>query len=249
MWIDETPKRPIRDRLPHIPAGWVLFAVAIVLVALCLPLISTSTDLHQLRDQCHNNMLQIGTALHVYEERHHILPPGYVADARGRPLYSWRALLLPYIESEDLARLVHADEAWDGPHNKQISARSVYSSFHCPCDRAEPPQVTDYLAVVGPNTAWPGATGRKLSEIKNPERTILLIESADTGINWLEPRDVKIGEFVPGVNRRGCFGGHGICSHHSEGGAHVLFADGHVEFLPNDTDPQKILSMLDVRNP
>src|SRR4051794_7934118 len=50
------------------------------------------------RSQCTCNLCQIKLALHNSHESHGAFPPAYVADAAGRPLYSWRVLLLPFIE-------------------------------------------------------------------------------------------------------------------------------------------------------
>ena len=45
---------------------------------------------------CVNNLKQIALALHNYEEVYKVLPPAYTVDAQGRPLHSWRTLILPY---------------------------------------------------------------------------------------------------------------------------------------------------------
>ncbi len=120
------------------------------------------------------------------------------------------------------------------------------AAYSCPSDQ---PQIelpiTDYVAIVGPNTAWSGTTGRKLSEFKDPSKTILVVEVAEPGINWAEPRDLYVGQMAPGINPKS---GQGVSSFH-KGGANVLFADGHVEFLTDDTDPKRLAAMFDVNPP
>src|SRR5258708_3361414 len=49
------------------------------------------------RAQCNNNLKQIALALQNYEQAHKALPPAYTVDAEGRPLHSWRTLILPYL--------------------------------------------------------------------------------------------------------------------------------------------------------
>jgi len=101
------------------------------------------------------------------------------------------------------------------------------------------------VAVVGPNTAWPGAVGRKLSEFKNQASTILLVEVADSGIQWAEPRDLYIGQMALGINTVGA--NLGVSSRHT--GATAVFADGSVHALPDDLDPKTLAELFDIRNP
>src|SRR4051794_27921550 len=54
------------------------------------------------RAQCTNDLKQIGLALHNYESSFGVFPPAYTVDSAGRPLHSWRTLLLPYMEQEPL---------------------------------------------------------------------------------------------------------------------------------------------------
>src|SRR5438067_2250340 len=65
-----------------------------------------------------NHLLQIGLALHRYYQAHGGLPPAAVQSKDGRPLYSWRVLVLPYLEEQALYEQFDLDEPWDGPHNR-----------------------------------------------------------------------------------------------------------------------------------
>ncbi len=195
--------------------------------------------------QCANNLKQIGMALLLYHQEFGSFPPAFVADASGKPLCSWRALILAELGRPDLAPLVHRDEAWDGPSNSKWS-HVVLSLFDCPDDPQNAgslSNLTSYLAVVGPHTAWAGATPRKLSDFKDPSKTILLVEVANSGIHWAEPRDLYVGQMAPGINPKV---GQGISSGHLGGDVTVFFADGAVRFLPANTDPKKLAELLDL---
>ena len=57
-------------------------------------------------------MKQLGLAMHSYAATHGRLPPAVVYGKDGQPLYSWRVLLLPFIEQSELYQQFHLDEAW-----------------------------------------------------------------------------------------------------------------------------------------
>ena len=44
---------------------------------------------------------------------HKTFPPAYSTDAAGKPLLSWRVLILPYIDQQGLYEQFHLDEPWD----------------------------------------------------------------------------------------------------------------------------------------
>jgi prepilin-type processing-associated H-X9-DG protein len=68
-----------------------------------------------------------------------------------------------------------------------------------------------------------------------------LVEAVDSGINWLEPRDMSYEEALRGINPKT---GWGISSRH-DGGAQVAFADGSSPLLPDDTPLEKLRLFLE----
>src|SRR4051812_5995401 len=80
----------------------VLTAVAVlgivgVLIALMLPMVRSARPAAY-RNACSNNLKQIAVALQNYSAMYDALPPAYTTDAEGKPLHSWRTLILPYLE-------------------------------------------------------------------------------------------------------------------------------------------------------
>jgi hypothetical protein len=67
-----------------------------------------------------NNLHQIGIAMHNYNDTFRRFPPAVVYNQKGEPLYSWRVLLLPYLDQNHIYNQVHFNEAWDSPHNKSL---------------------------------------------------------------------------------------------------------------------------------
>ena len=88
------------------------------------------------RSQCINNLKQIGLAMHNYHDQHKSFPPAYTVDKAGKPLLSWRVLILPYLEQNALYKEFHLDEPWDSPHNRTLIDR-MPPTYRCPSEQLE----------------------------------------------------------------------------------------------------------------
>jgi hypothetical protein len=218
--------------------------IAAIVSLTLLPFVPDATDRGSHRMQCMNNLKQIGLALLDYHQKYGSFPPAYVADANGKPLYSWRMLILPELDNNNLAGQLRLDEAWDGPNNSKLT-QTALPVFNCPSDVRSggwPSSMTSYVAVVGPNTAWSGATPRKVSDFKNPGGTILVVEIANSGIHWAEPRDLYIGQMPLAINPPF---GQGISSNHAIG-VNAVFVDASVHSLQNPISPKTLAELLDL---
>jgi prepilin-type processing-associated H-X9-DG protein len=103
--------------------------------------------------------------------------------------------------------------------------------------------MTNYVVVVGPETAWPGSEPTKLADFADgSSNTILVVEVKNSGIHWMEPRDLHVVQMAPGVNPKA---GQGVSSNHPSG-ANVARADGSVGFLPEDTSADVLRAMLTI---
>jgi hypothetical protein len=40
-------------------------------------------------------------AVLTYEAQYHCFPPAYIPDKDGKPMHSWRVLMLPYLQYKD----------------------------------------------------------------------------------------------------------------------------------------------------
>ena len=79
----------------------VITAFVGILVAILLPAFEPRGG-HPRWTQCPNNSKQIALAIHNYHDVHGCLPPAYVPDQDGKPMHSWRVLILPYLEDSGL---------------------------------------------------------------------------------------------------------------------------------------------------
>ena len=149
------------------------------------------------RAQCANQLKQIGLALHNYHYTHKQFPPAYVADKDGKPMHSWRVLILPYVEQKALYDQYDLNEPWDGPNNKTLLAARP-TIYVCPSDGASSAvgaTNTSYIAVVGSDAAWPDGKARSFKDDRfsgKTSSTIMVIETDDPDVNWTEPKDLYV---------------------------------------------------------
>lgn len=235
---------PIRWRTYFGPIGAV--AGLAIVAALFLPAVRRGAGPAARRSQCKNNLKQIALALHNYHDKYDCFPPAYIADSSGRPMHSWRVLLLPYLDHGDLYEQYRFDEPWDGPNNRRL-ADKIVSVYACPGEHTRPDQsaraMTSYVAVVGPETMWPGAGSTKISEVKDGmTNTLMVVEVANSGIHWMEPRDLHVLQMAPTINAKS---GQGISSPHT-GGANAALADGSVRFISDQTTAELIRGLLTI---
>ncbi|MGY8768159.1 MAG: DUF1559 family PulG-like putative transporter [Pirellulales bacterium] len=78
-----------------------------------------------------NNLKQIVFACHIYYETYQQFPPAYLANETGKPVHSWRVLILPYLGEEELYRQYRFDEPWDSEANVRVLIK-MPSVFHNP---------------------------------------------------------------------------------------------------------------------
>ncbi|HTI50127.1 MAG TPA: DUF1559 domain-containing protein, partial [Planctomycetaceae bacterium] len=103
---------------------------------------------------------------------------------------------------------------------------------------------TSYVAVVSAGTIWPADHIVKLDDVTDGlGNTLLVVETANSGIHWMEPRDLHVSQMSLTINSKS---GQGISSAHP-GGAVVGFADGRVRFLSNDTSATTLEALLTIR--
>src|SRR4029453_12945484 len=81
--------------------GALLFSCAPIGVALLLPAVQQAREAAR-RTQCKNNLKQIGLALHNYADVYGSFPPAYIADETDKPMHSWRVLILPFLDQDQL---------------------------------------------------------------------------------------------------------------------------------------------------
>jgi hypothetical protein len=184
---------------------------------------------------CICNLKQLGLAMCAYHHRYDCFPPACVADESGKPLHSWRVLLLPFLDQDELYREYRFDEPWNGPHNRRL-VNKCPKVFQCSADRAGA-SCTSYVVVCGRKFR----AVRKVSGPGGPPlNALMIVEVAESKIAWIEPRDLEYDRMSLSV---GPPTGNNISSHHPQG---VTVADvsGHVFVIDSSTGPDKVRDLL-----
>ncbi len=223
--------------------GIIAVPVAVVIFAILGPRIDFGFRPANPPSICRNTLKQIGIALQTYHDAHHCLPPAYFADEHGTPTHSWRAILLPYFEGEEVHRLASQyrfDEPWNGPNNRQLLDKAPYP-YRCPSDGGNESE-TSYLAIVGPDSMWRGPQPIAIPEMSDgTSKTIAIVECVGSGVNWLEPRDVTFDDAASGISVHST--GPAFRSNHT-GGAFALFADASAHFLTDSINRDTLRGLL-----
>lgn len=226
--------------------GTIGLVVVLAVLVMMIPMMSSGVARESARQMaCRNNLKQITVALYTYHDAYGCFPPAYTVDDDGKPLHSWRVLILPYLEQNLLYSEIALDEPWDSVHNRQFHDK-MPSVFHCPSS----PKVkrkagmTSYMFIVGPDTVSDGSNSVSLADVLNEKsKTVMLIE-AKPSVNWMAPVDIQEWELAQGINKLP--GDYGIGSYHKNG-INLAFVDGSCRFVSEDD--KSIVNSCHIRQP
>jgi prepilin-type processing-associated H-X9-DG protein len=226
-------------------AGSALLVVGLVkLGARLLPALSGHEAAAE-RALCADNLRRIAEAMSLYEQANGCFPPAYLADKHGKPMHSWRVLLLPYLDEQDLADRYNFNEPWNSANNRAVTDVTL-GLFQCPSQPGVVGPVTNYMMVVGSHTISNGREPRRIAQITDGlGNTIMLVEVADSTTPWAEPEDLHFDKLHFTINGRTRRELPEISSHHPHG-ANVAFCDGSVRLLKDSTSPHLVKALLTV---
>ncbi len=195
--------------------------VPAVLVALLLPAVQAAREAAR-RAQCVNNLKQIALAMHNYESAYGCFPPVATYGKDGKPLVSWRVLILPYLGQQSRYEQFHLDEPWDSPHNKPLGEHGP-NVFKCPSEPISE-ELTAYEVVVDPHSMFTGEPKgvTVASVVDGTSNTVLVVESTSP-VPWTKPEDLSLagGDLALEMGSK------------HPGGLNAAMADGSIRFFKN----------------
>ncbi|MCA9192097.1 MAG: DUF1559 domain-containing protein [Planctomycetales bacterium] len=124
------------------------------------------------------SMRVIARAIQTYHRDNGSLPPIVTYDAFGKPMHSWRALILEQLGETSLGSAYRLDEPWNSPHN---SALAKYRPWHF--------QIFDKESADAADSQTSQST--TVQGFIESDGTFVVAEHENWNCNWLEPREVS----------------------------------------------------------
>ena len=181
----------IRNSKRSIAKIFALLAVVGILIWMSYPPIG-AFRLHAIRSEHLNRTRQICLAIYAYHEDTGHFPPAYIADDDGKPMHSWRVLVLPYLEEQALFNQYDFNEPWNGPNNSKLVNKLQHDTFDV--DPAESRSgMTGFKLITGPETAFVEDQTKGFSDITaGLSEVIMLVDDNTKPVNWMSPEDLPL---------------------------------------------------------
>ncbi len=142
------------------------------------------------RTQSSNNLKQIGLAVFNYASANSSTLPGDVLDKTGKPLLSWRVLLLPYLEQQNLYTKFKMDEPWDSKNNLPLLEK-MPKVFASPRVKVKGKGYTVYQIFSGPGALFDkGKTKYNIGNIPDGTSNTIFAVEASKAVPWSKPSDI-----------------------------------------------------------
>ncbi len=140
------------------------------------------------RAQSQNNLRQLALAMHNYHDTMRRFPPQATYNKNGKPMLSWRVMILPYIEQQNLYNQFHLDEPWDSDHNKKLLAM-MPKTYITPLqdEKSINEHLTYYQGFVGKGTIFDGKEGIQISSITDGTSNTIMFVEASKPVPWTKP--------------------------------------------------------------
>jgi hypothetical protein len=187
------------------------------------------------RTKSQNNLKELTLGMLNYADTHKgQMPPATVYSKDGKALYSWRVLLLPYIQQENLYKQFKLDEPWDSANNKPLLEK-MPKTFAPVTGKTTEKHATHYQVLVGEGAAFEDKKQMRFpaSFTDGTSNTILIVEAEDA-VPWTKPADLT---YDPKKDLPK-FGGQ------FKEGFHAAFADGAVHFIGKDADKDTLRAAI-----
>ncbi len=162
--------------------------------------------------------------MHNYLSKYERVPPQAAFGKDGKPLLSWRVLILPFIGENELYKEFHLDEPWDSEHNKKLLAR-MPKVYAVPGQKEV--DATHYQGFHGKGAFFEGKKGIRIFDIPDGTSNTLMVVEAANAVPWTKPEDLPYDPDKPLPKLGGLF----------PGGFNAAMCDGSVRFISAAVKP------------
>jgi prepilin-type N-terminal cleavage/methylation domain-containing protein len=237
----------------------VVIAIIGVLISLSLPAVQAVRESAR-KATCKNNLHQIGIGLHHYHDVHRSFPMGCF-EWRGwrapptRRQFSWSAMLLPFLEQQNLHQKINWNKAYDAPENS-AAAKTDVVQYLCPTEPSlEPNQgLISYGGIFGElivdkqqdDGLFINEKAIQFQDVFDGLSNTIAI-SEDVGgpdRHWINGRNIFV--VAHGINDPTAWVFDNEIRSDHEGGAMMLFADARTDFVTESID-KRLLGKLITR--
>ncbi len=207
-----------------------------------------------------NHLKQIALAFHIFHDAYGCFPPAAVIGPDGKPWHSWRVLLLPYLQENELYKQYDFSQPWDSPKNLAV-AEKMPKVFRDPAREGPPDTFTDYAAITGEDAIFQPdvvtmtsaddfpaclTAGKKvgLASVTDGTSNTIAFATVDPARKtpWTKPEDIVLDDAFTGIGKPAGIG----AIHPVEGGRVGLtaFADGSVQTLADSVETDTLRKLL-----
>jgi hypothetical protein len=151
---------------------------------------ATLTDIQnaRARTKSSNNLKQIALALHNYHDANGNFPQD-VCDSNGKPILSWRVLLLPYIEQDNIYKSFKMDETWNSRTNIELLEK-MPDVFSSPRVTVKKKGYTVYQGFAGEGAVFESKQKLTFTSITDGTSNTLFAVEATAAVPWSKPADI-----------------------------------------------------------
>lgn len=171
---------------------WTLIVMTVGLFILGVCTFSRAKT-HAERSTAFERLSQMRVALGIYETDQGSLPPVNLRDNFGKPIHSWRALILSQLGLENSTQL-NLSQPWNSDHNRRfldgISAE-FWVRFALEREQLTSPVSTHILAYLGKESIWDAKTGLPKGKTTEYPDAIMLIWVPKGHVHPLQPGDIS----------------------------------------------------------
>ena len=175
-----------------------------------------------------SKLRKIVLAMHNYHDAYGTMPPAYSVDEEGKPLLSWRVLILPFLDQNSLYKEFNLKEPWDSEANR-LATSTIPAVYEDGLENKTRMQV-----VTGAETF--DTEGVNLLKVTDgTSNTVAIVETdSEHAVIWSKPDDRSIDEMNLLQN----------LVEEGENGFWAAFCDASLHFMPADMGEKQFMNSL-----